>query len=118
MATYLPKHKNKPAFTLSRNERYFFLLMTVLLSMGVLWHIHSTFTERQALKPLKQNQYQFNQACQLSINAHLPRDNAFCQHAQNFNDQLTLALKDQSLELSETIALNVYFQQYYREFSQ
>lgn len=116
MATFLRKHKNEQEFTLSRHERMFFLMLTAFLSVGILWHIHSTSTERQALKPLKQHQYQFNQACQLALNENFRRDNTYCQHAQHFNNQLTLALKDQNLELSESMTLNLYFQQYYRPF--
>lgn len=116
MATFLRKPKNGQGFMLSRHERIFFLMLTALLSVGVIWHIHSTATKRQALKPLKHYQYQFNQACQLALNANFPRDNNYCQHAQHFSDQLTLTLKDQNLELSESMTLNLYFQQYYRPF--
>lgn len=121
MATFLPNkphhNKPKPTFTLSRSERYLFLLLTVFLTLGVVWKIDDSATQRKAITPLKQHQYLFNQACQQALNNGADRNVSYCTSAQHYDYVLRLALKDNHIDLSEAVELEGYFQRQYREFS-
>ncbi|WP_105901602.1 nucleotidyl transferase family protein [Vibrio gangliei] len=117
MAVFLKQHKQKPTLVLSTIERRLFVVFTLLLTMAAIWQLSSSRHQRQALKPLKQYQYLFNQSCQQALNHAEDRNNPYCLTAQQYNQAFTQTLKDQHIELTESIDLEQMFKAHYRPYS-
>lgn len=114
MAVFLRNDKHKSTFTLSRYERYLFLLLTAILTFSVIWTINDNRTQRQAIIQLKQHQYLFNQSCQQALTQGADRNITYCSHAQHYDHALMLALKNSHIEVNEAIELESYFKKYYQ----
>ncbi|WP_086980790.1 hypothetical protein [Vibrio aphrogenes] len=117
MAVFLKK-KRKSTLLLSPTEGRLFAVFTLILLLTLLWQISDGSHQNQAIKPLKQYQYLFNLACQQALNQGSERDSAYCVHAQSYNQMFTVSVKDQRIVASEILALETYFERYYRPFNE
>lgn len=118
MAVFLKHHRRKPTLILSSTERRLFVVITLMLILAAIWQLTSTRHQRQALEPLKQYQYSLNQACQQALNNGLDRNNRYCVAAQDYNQALTQTLKDQRIDLAESIKLEQFFLSQYQAYTE